>query len=320
MIGNHTQKLAMLPWLLAVLLLCLPGTPTARAQEPTSQPETERSDPGRRPRHRDSERGRPRDQHERPEGDEHRGPPPDGKHGPRWPYMLLEPAPEDRGPLQPGEAEELRAFVAKEMPRLNRLLDRIEEKSPKALSHGSARLIARLRQLRRIHAEDPELAELIARHAGNLFSLEMLRRGVQRLPEDQQEPLLNQMRTYLADNIDIEAQVLERWANKFETNRDAFVQRRVADLTGPDADLSAEPARIREAVEKVLAETDATQQVALKAALTDLLTKQADKRIATMREQVRRLRDEAADEVDRRLEHMSRKRERGPRRERPPRP
>ena len=57
-------------------------------------------------------------------------------HGRHWLRWLFRPAPEDFGPLRPGEEEELREFARTELPQLSEVLDRVEQQQPGELQRS----------------------------------------------------------------------------------------------------------------------------------------------------------------------------------------
>jgi hypothetical protein len=314
---NRGMRKTGLCWVAAAasgaLWLC-PGARAAPAQEPPEQPTTReagqrrRAEPPHGPRRGEPPGGATQpDQPDRP-GRGERGP-----HGrpwegmqthPRWARNIFEPTEEDRGPLRPGEEEELKQFVKDELPRLARVLRHIEDTNPGATRQAFPRLVPRLRLLRRIHAENPELAELIEQHAANQFRIEMLRRPWARADADGRELIESQMRACIAENLGVEADALARWADDLEANRDARVAAWLNRLTEPQADLSAEPEPVRARVEQLAAASDEAQRAELKNELSVLLTRHVDQKITAIRERVEQLRTNAPAEVDRRMEHL----------------
>jgi hypothetical protein len=232
------------------------------------------------------------------------GGPADTGFRPRWGRSILDPAEEDRGPLRPGEEAELRQFVDEKVPRLARLLRRIDEQSPGAVHQGFARLAPRLRQLRRIQAENPKLAESVEQHAANLFRVENLRRAWLRADPDRRPPIEQEMRTCLAENLSLEIEVLGRWADDLQSSREERIAARLATLTKDDADLAAEPEEIRAVVEQLGAAGDEAQRQALWDRLTALLGTELDRQIVAIQRRAEVLRLRAPQEVDRRLAHL----------------
>jgi hypothetical protein len=237
---------------------------------------------------------------------------PGGRHRGRWARSILEPAPEDRGPLAPGEAEALRQFVDEQLPELARLLRQIDEQQPGAVARGFPRLAPRLRALRRIHAQNPELAQLIARHAGNMFRLELLRRAWQqaldaqrqgRATPGEREAIVAQMRARIAENTQVEIDVLTLWAAELEANRDVRLAERRQVLLERAEERSFEPPEIRQILDE-LPQADEVHRAKLLDRLTRALERQLDRQIAMVRRRADELRAQAAEEVDARLERL----------------
>ena len=277
----------------AVALLLLPAQGRAQQQSPGGRREQE-------PNRERGERQKP-DRPDRAEREEARR---QDKAAGSWSRNLLEPSPDDRGPLLPGEEQELRKFVDDELPVFARLLRRVEQDNPSAFRRHLPRLVPRLRHLRRIHTESPELARTVAGHAANLLRLKMLQLRWRQADPDQRRPLERQMRHCLTENVRLEAAAIEQWANELETNRDERVADELASLTKEGADLASEPPDVRSRVDELAFATTDAKRTELEGQLTKTLERRLDWKIRAMRKRAARLRDGAPEEVDRRLEQM----------------
>ncbi len=217
------------------------------------------------------------------------------------------PLPEDRGPLREGEEAELIEFTRQEMPHAYRLLERVRERSPQAYRRHLDRLIPRVRHLRRIFAQDPELGRIIIRHSRNLWALQRGTRGSKRRSQERprSEDWRRRMRELVAENLRLEIQAIERWISILERRRDQDVERELKRVTHADAmELSAEPPEIREAVAAWQAASDPEQRRELRARLKDMVAEQVDAEIARLGERVAGLGSDPAGEVDRRLKDL----------------
>lgn len=282
-----------------IALLCVaPGAivASARAQEPSQRPAA--------PPPSQKDATQPHDGAGGPERRDEQRRPLRAPFGPRWGRGLFEPAPEDRGPLRPGEEEELRQFLKEKLPRLARALRMIEERQPGIVSRGFPRLVPRLRHLRRIYEQNAPLAQLIEQHAASMFRVEMLRRAWTLADGDARDVLERQIRECLAEKIKVEYSALELWADSLEADRDQRVARRLARLTEPGADLASEPPFVRQKVQEWAAATDETKRQQLHGELAETVEQQLDHQLNAIRRRANELRTNAAQEVDRRLERL----------------
>ena len=273
------------------LLVSMAAVPT-HAQNEGSEPKFQQDDTERR------DRG----QHRRGRHDRKR----DGRYGRL--QGLFRPSPEDFGPLQPGEMDELRAFLQAELPQLDHLIARLEKREPREYEHKLKRLLPHVRHLRRLHGENPELAGLVARHADNLFRIEALRKAYDEADAERRTVIERSIRSRVADNVQVRIKALRLWADQLEATRDARIADKVAALLQPEADLSAEHERVRERVRTILATEDEVQRRQLEDELTTSLTAYVDARIAGMREYAETMKANTEAEVDRRCQRIMERR------------
>lgn len=286
--GNGTNR-----WIMglasALALLWMVGTgDQAHGQDRPHGPDARQRRPqrGSRPQHGDRD-GRPR---------EHQG-------GGYWGRQIFQPSEEDRGPLREGEEQELRDFLSSELPRLHRLLEHVEDRSPRAFQRSLHRLLPRLRQLRRIHQRDPELAKLIGQHAEHLFRAGMLRRAWHHADADARPDLEHRVRGEIAATVRVESAVLDHWANHLEATRAERIAQRVAALTADDADLASEPQPVRKLVDELRLADDAARRLELEAELAQIVGQQLEHEIAGLRARAKAMKAGAREEVDRHMQH-----------------
>ena len=219
---------------------------------------------------------------------------------------LFRAAPEDQGPLQPGEAEELLAFAEQHAPRVCRLMTELRQHDPQRFEEKMAAHAPRLRHLRRIYERSPRLGAIVQAYAEDILEIERAARGVRRgapdSPDRQRD--LRALRDLVAENVQRESDALDLMADEIEAQRAERIETRVAYLTSPQADLTAEPQRLRTLVAAFQsAATDAERAVQrdkLQAAAAREVTAEVD----ALRQRAARIRENAAEEVNRRVQQL----------------
>lgn len=235
---------------------------------------------------------------------------------------LLRPLPEDEGPLQPGEADELIEFARRNVPFVHRALRRMEDSAPDEFERRLERAAPRLRQLKRIFDRNPQLGERIVRFAENQQRIRIAKRN---WDEGDRSPALRQrvmqeVRPLLAENMRIEQDVLRERLDDLTSRREVQIDREVERLTADGLDPADVPADVRELLRKYRdAATDADRD-ALRRQLRRVGAERIDSEISALRERVNRMRNNAAREVDRRVGRFfdSPPHDRPPRPDRPP--
>ncbi len=257
-----------------------------------------------KPKQKMERRHRPRD--------DRAGPPRDGGRRPGWQFgrfpgaNLFRPSPEDEGPLTPDERRELVNFVRKRAPGIHRSLKQLYQRDPEAFEQRLQDAAPRLRQLRRIYRRDPQLGRNIIRHAENLQRIQRARRA---WPECEQDPkqrrrIYNAARRLLAENVRIETAVLDHVLLELERRREDRIEAEFERLVSPDADLAGEPPELRNVVRRLRgAQTDDGLQW-LEDELREMCSQRMDREIAGLCNRVTRLRANAVEEVDRRMNRL----------------
>lgn len=266
------------------------GERETRARRRPHSTERERTEPGKEGERREREHG---DWERRP--------------GPPWMHELFDLRPEDFGPLKEGEEDELRTYVNDNFPRLARVLRGIESADPNMFEHAMRRLVPKLRQLRRIHAENKTLADLVERYVVNAFTLRKLRWAVMRQDGDREE-LERSVREAVAESVALELEALELWANTLEQARDERIdenlQRLLRDEPDDDMPPIEEPPEIRELVVAVKELPAGKARVAKKAELREKIATEFDRRLKALRGRIETMREDSARSVDERVERM----------------
>ncbi len=213
--------------------------------------------------------------------------------------------PEDEGPLQPGEAEELLEFAREHAPRLHRAMTALRERSPERFAERMTTHAPRLRHLRRVWARNPRLGAIIQTYAENLIEIERGARALRKTPADSPtyERDLQALRDLIADNLRRESDALEALAEHLDAQRATRVAERVTQLTTAGADLSTEPEKVRDLVATYLAAAGDAERNAAREKLEAAVTHQLTTESAALRERAARQREHAPEEVDRRVEH-----------------
>ncbi|MCH8805543.1 MAG: hypothetical protein IH986_05595 [Planctomycetes bacterium] len=225
----------------------------------------------------------------------------------RMPGLLPgRPSEADRGPLQPGEDQELLAFARERVPDVYRLLKRFQERNPRQFREKLGEFAPWLRQLRRVFANNPALGDLIVQHAENDHRI---RRGVRAWHRARDKPdvrgrMENAIRERVAKNLRLDCQILDLRAEQLEEHGETWTDERLARLLDPERDLAAEPPRLREVAEAYRTAEADEEREELREQLRLTITEQLEGRIAGMRSRATRIREHGAEEVDRRVDRM----------------
>jgi hypothetical protein len=143
----------------------------------------------------------------------------------------------ERGPRGEGRGEgDVRLFVRDRLPRLDTLLEQMEERDPESARFLFERIAPRLREAMAVHAEDPELADLklaeLQASLDVLSAADAVRRIGPGAPEAELAPLRAELEAALgrqfdarAARTDVEIQRLRMRLAELERERSA----RVAD-------------------------------------------------------------------------------------------
>lgn len=231
-----------------------------------------------------------------------------GRRGPGWELgrHLFRLLPEERGPLAPGEDEELLVFVRRHMPRLADALERLRERDPEQFHARLTEQAPRLRHLRRIHDLSPRLAEIIKQHADNMLQVHRaqrsLRHGVPPPPEG--DALERDVRRRIADSVRLEIEALSVLADALEQHRADRVAERLARWLAVTGNLADESDEVADAVAAYHeARTDAARGAAV-ARLEQVAAAQVEDEITGLRRHARQMEADLAGEVDRRMSEL----------------
>jgi hypothetical protein len=287
---SHLHRMSMRPPVAAALIaLVICGWPPASAQQAATAPADGRT-------HADDSPW--------PSGaDRHRG----GRFGRLPGAPLLRSLPSDQGPLQPGEQQELIDFVRQHVPGIHRALEQLGQKDPDNFTQRLEQAAPLLRRLRRIFDRDPQLGQSIIRHSESLQRLHRARRAWLdgELDPAARSSIEDMMRRTVADNVQIEVAVLEDQVRELDWQRDARIEAEFQRLTAPGADLTGESPELRELV-RLLHETQAKAEITwLEDELWLQCATRMDREVKILQERVERMRTNTAEEVDRRMRHLT---------------
>ena len=213
------------------------------------------------------------------------------------------PAPQDLGPLRPGEAEQLLGFARQRMPHVYDALQRLRRQNPQRFDRRLADLAPRLRQLRRLFDEDPGLAKLLVEHIRNVEKLNRIRMFIAR-NRNRSEAVrraAGEVRRIMADLRRIEIDVLQRRIDQLTRERDELVEQDFARLLDPSNDLLGEPPEIRRIVGRLRRARSERERSAIEQQLRNVCQRRIDERIGALQQRVRRMRSRAADEIEQRV-------------------
>jgi len=219
----------------------------------------------------------------------------------------LQPAPVDLGPLRPGEERQLMQFARQRLPAVARMLNEFRQ-SPPRLRAQLERIAPRLRQLRRLFDENPQLADRLVRHIENMELIKRARRMLDKPPGEAdpqlRQQILDEVRRRFTENLRIETQALEERAAELEQRREEVIQHELQRITSDRFDAAAEPPPVRELLTRLADTTDAAEREAVLQRVRQLCAQRVDNHIRRMREAAARNRADASAEVDRRVERF----------------
>jgi len=223
------------------------------------------------------------------------------------------PAPEDFGPLRPGEARELLRFVRDRVPRVFRALRELRQRPEEQRRHLE-RIAPHLRNLRRLFEQDPRLARRLVRYMENRLLIDRRApQAWQHAPPARRARIRDELRGRIAENLRIEIDVLRDRIDRLEESRDDLLERMLDVLLDPQTDLSGQPPVLRDLVRRLRAAPQPQQRDVLLERLRDLCARRLDAELDTLRERYQRMRRDADRIVERQLAEWIRRTESGPR-------
>lgn len=290
----------------SLLLLTAAGwLPAALAQQPPPRPPPPGDDRPARPPPGDDDR-RPRRPGDRPD---RLRPPPRDRPDPGEEDGLgfgfdrrFGPNEADFGPLRPGEERALLDFVARHAPPVFQNLQRLKDGGPQEFRDAVEEIAPRLRFLRRLHAENPQLARGILQLAEVQQRLRRLRREFQAAPGARPR-LVQAARQELGEAVRLQQQVMRLRAEDLVEHRERYLSSDFDRLTQPDAELTGEPEAIAALVRRHASATDETR-AGIADELRQALGRRLDDEIADMQRATQRRRERAPAEIERRLRAM----------------
>ncbi len=222
---------------------------------------------------------------------------------------LFRAAPEDEGPLQPGEAEELLAFAEQHAPRVYQLMSELRQRDPQQFQEKMAFHAPRLRHLRRIYERSPPMGAIVQAYANDLALIEHRARDLRELHSglpDSGSYLadLGELRRWVTKNVDRECEALELMADEIEAQRDERIEKRVAYLTGEEPDLATEPEELRTLITAFHSTATDAERATLRDKIQSAAARQVKAETTALRLRAARLREDVAQEVERRVKQL----------------
>ena len=226
---------------------------------------------------------------------------------------LFRPLPEDQGPLRAEEQQELLSFIRQHMPKTHDSLKRVRQDDPAAFRQRLQKAAPPLRRLRRIFERDPELGQSVIQHSENVQRLRRARRAWLESEQGRQarRGIEDVMRRTVAENVEIEIAVLDDQVRELDWRRKARIAAEFERLTLPDADLAGEPPEVRDLVRHVHEAQLKGELEWLEDELWLVCAGRMDREVRALQERVERSRANAAEQVDRRMQRLTSRPERG---------
>ncbi len=219
---------------------------------------------------------------------------------------LFRPRPEDFRPLDEQERESIQQFIRKYAPDLHRQLRKLQRENPERFKQRLDESAPRLRALRRIFERDPALGRAILRYAENYQRLMRARRLWRQdtITPDVRRRLRAAVRRLAADNLRIERDVLNDHLTQLQAHRQDRLERELQRLADPTTDLSGESPEIRDLAEQLRQAVTEKERATLRAQLAPLVERSIDEEIERTYRRVKRMREHAPEEVDRRVKRF----------------
>ena len=232
---------------------------------------------------------------------------PGGGHGPAGLVRgLFRASPEDQGPLKPGEADELLAFAEQHAPRAYKLLRGLRERDPAQFQEKMAAHAPRLRHLRRIYEQNPQMGAVVQAYADDLVAIERSARSLRAphgpspdSPEYARE--MDKLRNLVAGNVQRECDALDLIADQYEQERAARLERRVDYLAGDEVNLEGEPPELQKLITAFQSAATEAERATLREQIQTAAARQVDGEVAALRARAARLRGDLTPEVERRV-------------------
>jgi hypothetical protein len=223
-----------------------------------------------------------------------------------WGAQIFQTLPADRGPLTPGEQEELLEFARERLPRLYELLSRIRQHHPERFQMAIEEHAPRLRHLKRIYERSPELGDVVRRHAQNMLETQRLVRELRRTRAGEESPQHDTLRNMVLENIALEAEALGVLADELNSQRERLINQRVMELTEQDAEGSGLPDPLRLLLDEYRATPDESQRESIRARMRVMVGRHLAMASDRLRDRAARMRTDQESEADRQVERLLR--------------
>ncbi len=220
---------------------------------------------------------------------------------------LFRPLPSDQGPLTDEEQQELIDFVRRHAPQMHSSLNRLSNNDPDNFRRYLQKAAPSLRRLRRVFERDPQLGRSIIRHSGNLQRLRRARRAWLESKRDRRtrRDIEDVMRRTLAENVEIEAAVLDDQLRELDWQRAARIEAEFERLASAEADLSGESPALRELIGQLHGAQAKDELEWVEDELWLRCAERMDREVRALQERLARMRADTAQEVDRRMKRLT---------------
>ncbi|MFO0839838.1 MAG: hypothetical protein U1D55_15105 [Phycisphaerae bacterium] len=213
---------------------------------------------------------------------------------------LLRPAPDEWGPIRPGEEQRLMEFARRNMPGAYSLLTQAQQRNPQMFERRLQMIAPRLRHFERISGQYPDFARALV---GGVESDQALAQAVgdfRRAPQNspQRQPAETLLRQRIAARLDAQEQIgrqgLEILSQEREQRAAAIADQLLAnpDRLPPDAD------EIRERIERIRSATDDAEREALESAFRTAVSQRYAQQLERMQEHVQHLAERRAARIE----------------------
>lgn len=216
------------------------------------------------------------------------------------------PSPQDIGPLEPGEEEDLLGFARARLPDIFGALSEIRSRNPEMFRNRMRDMLPRLRMLRRTFGENPQRAEWIVQYIQNTEKMQRMRRvwSQNKSNASAQQRARAEAQRLMAENMRIESRVMDDRAAELKHDRESLAEGEIDRLLSSDADMSAEPPVVAKMVGEIAAAENERQRAGLRDVLREMLLEKIDDRVDGLSHRAAAFRERAPAEIDARLDRL----------------
>lgn len=236
----------------------------------------------------------------------------------------FKPQPEDFAPLREGELDELIQFAREKLDagaapadRLFGELEDLRNRDPQRFrAELGPRIATRLRHMKRLAEQAPELFNDVVEHIRNGKIVQRLAREWTRSPRPMiRQKIRDEVRGKLFRNIGLQGNVLERMLKNAADRRDRLIDDEIQRLIDgpppggpqnppPDSQPPPEPADMRAMIAKLRSSTDPAETQRLRGELRGRISRHMDRALNMLRERREQLLERADEDADRQTDDV----------------